>query len=509
MEDIKEGPVNNSASNPKGKQGRDLDRHVSIRTVADDSSEETPQTKGVKMLMGDPKKAILKLSIPMIIWMGLQTLYNFVDAAFVARLGVDALNAIGFFFPFFFILIAIATGLGIGASASLSRFIGKKDKESSDNVAVHSLIIMMVTGVAVAVLFLAIMGRMFSALGAEGRVLEMVMDYGVILFAATPVLFFFNWAISILRGEGDMKRVMYAGVLGSVLNIVLDPIFIFTLDMGVAGAAWATVVAFLVSALPLFWWMFVKGDTYVTIRKCCFEYSRAIVKDIMKVGIPATVMQLTMSISAIILNVFIVQMDEPDGIGTLTTGWRMFMVGILPLIGISTAVVAVTGAAYGAKDYAKLRTAFYYALKLGIVVEVGVSVALYVFAPQISAVFTAGPDGERIFDDVVLMLQILSWHFPFVAFGMFSSSLFQGTGKGLNALAVTILRTIIFTGVIAYILSFPLGMGLQGVFWGVALGNMGGATVAFLWARTYITCLSNGECAEEEEVTVSARAADT
>jgi Na+-driven multidrug efflux pump len=210
-------------------------------------------------------------------------------------------------------------------------------------------------------------------------------------------------------------------------------------------------------------------------------------------------MQLIMSVSAIILNLFIIGLDEPDGIGTLTTGWRMFMVAILPLIGISSAVVSVTGAAFGAKDYTKLKTAFNYALKLGIVVEVVLSVAIFVFATQISAVFTSGPSGERIYDDLVLMLQILSWHFPFVAFGMFSSSMFQGTGKGVNALAVTILRTIVITGVVAYVLAFTLDMGLVGIFWGISVGNVVGATIAFLWARSYISCLGRGECLEEEE----------
>jgi putative MATE family efflux protein len=498
---------NKRAASPKGKQTKEISVRESEMTDRNGNSKPAPQTKGVQLLMGDPKKAILRLSIPMIIWMGLQTLYNFVDAAFVARLGVDALNAIGFFFPFFFVLIAIATGLGIGANASLSRFIGKKDKESADNVTVHSLIIMMATGIAVAVLFLAITRPLFTALGAEGNVLEMVIDYGVILFAAAPLLFFFNWGISILRGEGDMKRVMIVGILGSVLNIILDPIFIFTLDMGVAGAAWATAVAFLVSALLLVWWMFIKRDTYVTIRKSYFKYSRAIVKDIMKVGIPATVMQITMAISAIILNVFIIGLNEPDGIGTLTTGWRMFMVAILPLIGISTAVVSVTGAAYGAKNYAKLKTAFNYAIKLGIMVEVVVSVAIFVFAAQISAVFTAGPNGDLIYDDLVLMLQILSWHFPLVAFGMFSSSMFQGTGKGVNALAVTILRTIIITGIVAYILAFTLDMGLVGIFWGISVGNMVGATLAYFWARYYISCLGKGKCVEKEEM-ASAKSAE-
>jgi putative MATE family efflux protein len=218
-------------------------------TDGDEDKFAASKTKGIETLLGDPKKAIIKLSIPMIIAMSVQTIYNLVDALWVSGLGADALAAVGLFFPFFFILIAVATGIGVGAGAALSRRIGAKDKDGSDNVAIHSLLMMMGASVVMVAVFVPLTRPMFEAMGATGDVLEMTVQYSTILFAAAPLLFFMNWATAILRGEGNVTRPMWAMTLGAIINMVLDPIFIYTLDMGVAGAAWASVVSITVSVV--------------------------------------------------------------------------------------------------------------------------------------------------------------------------------------------------------------------------------------------------------------------
>ena len=446
-------------------------------------------TKGVETLLGDPKRAIIRLSIPMIIAMSLQTVYNIVDALWVSGLGADALAAVGFFFPFFFIIIAIGTGIGVGASSALSRRIGARDKDGADNVAIHSLIMMMASSAVIAVVFIPLAPGLFNTLGA-GPVIDDVTAYAYILFAAAPLLFFVNWATAILRGEGDVNRAMYAMAVGTVLNMFLDPIFIYTLGLGVAGAAWATAISMAVSSFPLVYWMFLKRDTFVTMRRCCFKYSTPIVKDILSVGLPATVMQLSMSITMVVLNIIIVDLGGTDGVAVFTTGWRVVMISILPLLGIATAVVSVTGAAYGARDYGKMNTAWLYAIRFGFTIEVIAAVATFLLAPQIAAVFSTGEGGDRIVGELESLIRISALQYPFVTFGMFSSSLFQGTGKGSYALAVTLLRTVVFTIAFALVLPYVLGLELTGVWWGVTLGNVFGALVAFAWARVYVAHLN-------------------
>jgi Na+-driven multidrug efflux pump len=257
-------------------------------------------------------------------------------------------------------------------------------------------------------------------------------------------------ATAILRAEGDVKRAMYALMLGSVLNIALDPIFIYTLEMGVVGAAWATFLSFCVTCILLLYWMFVKKDTYVNFKFRSFSYNRRIT------------------------------------IAVYTTGWRVAMIAILPLLGIATAVVSVTGAAYGAKDYSKLNISFLYAVKIGVIIESFAAVLTFIFAPQITAVFTRSDETLIIADDITLLLRIMSIFYVGVAFGMFSSAMFQGTGNGTKALIVTIVRTLVLGTPLSAIFALTFDWGLPGVWWGMVIGNIMGSILAFTWANLYI-----------------------
>ena len=449
-------------------------------------------TKGTKMLLGDPKKAIIKLSLPMIVAMSVQTIYNLVDAIWVSGLGADALAAIGFVFPFFFMAMGLATGLGTGSGAAISRRIGSKDKKGADNVAVHTIVIMLILSV-IFTLPLFIFAEEIFVLSGAGKTIDLAVAYARVIFGGTILVFFANIANSILRGEGDANRAMYAMVLGAFLNIILDPIFIYTLDLGIVGAAWATLISIAVSSILMLYWLLIKADTYVSFNFTDFRFNRDIVRDILKVGIPSSVMQLSMAITMLITNVIIVTVDSTDGVAVYTTGWRVVTIAILPLIGISTAVVSVTGAAFGAHSYEKVNIAHLYAIRTGLLIVALIGVVTFIFAPQIAAVFTQSEGASHIAPDLVTFLRIICFFYPGVAFGMFSSSLFQGTGKGMNALIVTILRTLVFTTLFAVISSFVLDMGLTGIWWSLVFGNLSGSALAFTWARFYVRGLLKNE----------------
>ena len=222
---------------------------MELKTAADSNfseSEESPETKGIRILEGDPKKAIIKLAVPMIVAMSVQTLYQLIDTFWVSGLGADALAAMGFVFPFYFISMALSNGLGIGGGAAISRKIGARDKAGADNVAVHTIIIMMLLVLIFTIPFYVFAPHIFSLVGA-GKTTDLAVAYARVIFLGSIVIFFTNVANSILRSEGDSKRAMYAMVLGAALNIVIDPIFIYTFKMGIAGAAWATLLSLAVS----------------------------------------------------------------------------------------------------------------------------------------------------------------------------------------------------------------------------------------------------------------------
>ena len=196
--------------------------------------------------------------------------------------------------------------------------------------------------------------------------------------------------------------------------------------------------------------------------------------------------QLLMSFSFVGLNLIVVAVAGTDGIAVYTTGWRIVMFGTLPLVGMSTAVTAVTGAAYGANEIKKIDIAYLYSVKIGLLIEAFVATIVFILAPQIALIFTQSDEGVRIFDNLISLLRITAIFYTLVAFGMFSSALFQGTGKGINSLIVTLFRTIIFIVPFAYLFAIIMKMGINGAWWGLVAGNIIGSVIAFIWARLYI-----------------------
>ena len=468
------------------------------------SSKMGIQTKGVKTLLGEPKKAVIKLAIPMIIAMSAHTIYNLVDALWVSGLGstfftqanvpevgAGALAAVGYVLPFFMMIISISTGIGIGGGSAISRRIGAKDKEGVDNVAIHSIFITILISIIFSILLIIFAEDLFVLIGAK-EALGMAISYGRVIFFGSVVLFFTNVAYAILRGEGDAKRAMYAMMFGAGLNIILDPIFIYTFGFGVTGAAYATVISMCVTSIILIYWLFFRKDTYVSIKFLGFKLNKDILKDIFRVGLPASVQQLSMSFTMIaIIKIINLAGGGDDGIAIYNTGWRVVMIAILPLLGLATAVTSVTGAAFGERSYDKLNTAYMYAIKFGLIIEIIIGVAIFLLAPFIAAIFTTSPDAVGIQLDLEMFLKITCFFYPGTAFGIASSAMFQGTGKGTYSLVATLFRTIVFTIMFALISTYIFNAGIIGIWWSIVIANLIGSTISFTWGKIYIYKLQN------------------
>ena len=455
------------------------------------------QTKGVKTLLGDPKKAIIKLSIPMIAAMSAHTIYNLTDAIWVSGKGPESLSAVGFTFPFLFLAMAIANGIGIGGGTAISRRIGARDKKGADSIAAHTIVIMLVFVVLFTLAMLLLAESMIRIMGA-GAALDLSVRYARIMFSGTIFIFFMQIAVSILRSEGDAKRAMYAMVSGAVLNIILDPIFIYSLGLGVAGAALATILSMFVVSLVTFYWLFIERKTYVSFRFKGFRFDKNALVDIAKVGFPASVSQMSMSLMAFALIMIVASVRGSDGVAVYTTGWRVISLATLPMLGVASAVTSVTGAAFGAQDYKKMEMSYMYALKAGVLVESVLALVTLIFAGQITSIFTWSEESARIINDLTLFLRVLWLLLPTVAFGMLSSAMFQGAGKGLNALIMTLVRTLVFTVPFAWFLGVFLDWGLLGVWIGMVAAGLAYIPIAFGWANWYIRKLRKREGANQQ-----------
>lgn len=453
-------------------------------------NESFQPTRGVRTLTGNPRSAILRLSLPMILAMSVQTLYNFVDAIWVAGIGADALAAVGFFFPFHFMIMAIASGIGVGGGSAVSRYIGALDRGGAQKIAAHSHVLVLLIGTAVTVPTFFWAPQIFAVLGA-GPVVPLATAYGRVMFAATLVVFFAHVSMALLRAEGDVKRAMTAMLLGAGLNIILDPLFIYGLRMGVAGAAWATVISMSLTALLLCRWICFHKDMWITVTLKKFRFQRNALKDIFTVGFPSAIQHMAMSLSMLILNMVAVIAGGTDGVAVFSTGWRVATFATLPLLGIATAVTSVTAAAYGGKDFSRLDNAFQYAVRLGFTIEIVVAAVTFLAADFIAGWFTFSASSVHLRPDLVQFLRTMCVFYPSTAFGMLSSAMFQGIGRGMNALAVTVVRTLVLAVPMAWLLAIHLELGLTGLWWGVVVGNITGAAIAWTWARHSIRTLSS------------------
>lgn len=443
-------------------------------------------TKGVQLLLGDPKRAIIKLAIPMMTAMFVQTLYNLADGIWVAGLGPESLAAIGMFFPIFMIILSFAAGIGIGANAVISQKIGMRDKKSADEAAKTAILLVVILSLILTVSSLLLIRPALKLMGAKGEVLELSLDYSNIILYFIIVFMFGNVGNAILRGEGDAKKAMYAISIGSILNIFLDPLFIYTFKLGVKGAAYATVISVAVGCFLIIYWFFIKKSTYLSIDLRDVRLNISVFKDIFKIGIPASFAQISMSVAVFILNSFATRAGGQLGVAVFTSAWRVINLGTIPMIGVSMAVTTVVGAAFGARDAKKLETAHLFAIRFGFFLGLCIMTIILLFARQLAFIFTYSERGQLIFDDLVKALMVLSLFLPGTPFGMFTSAMFQGIGHGGKSLAITIFRTIIMQVFFCWLLVNVFQIGLSGVWWGIVIGNLTNAAVAFTWSRFVI-----------------------
>ncbi len=439
--------------------------------------------KNVELMRGNPEKAVKTLAIPIMISMLLTASYNIIDGIWVAGLGQAAIAGIGFVTPIFMILNGVSVGLGSGATSSISRFVGAKNHEGANKSAAHALLIFLVASIILTAILLLVQETLLRAYGASGQNLAEGIKYGTPLFSGLIAFMFGNGGSGILRGEGDMKRAMYAMIVSVVLNAILDPIFIYVLGLGSAGASLATIVSALGSASVILYWLLVKKDTYVNVSLRQFKFDSKIAKDILKVGIPASMDMFMMSLAVSLYLVFISTIGGEYGIASFTSGQRLYLFAIMPLTAIGSAVAAVSGSAYGAKNGDYLSRAHLYGVKFGIAFGTAVTIILVAFAPQLATLFAYTKETAVLVPEITRFLRIASLCLPLTGAGMTSSFMYQGIGRGTISLMWTIIREVIFTVTATYTLGIILGWGLVGIWAGLALGRTLASILNFAFAR--------------------------
>ena len=386
-------------------------------------------------ILGDPRKSLIAMVVPIAIGMIVQSLNNFVDAIWVSGIGTAALAATGVVFPFFFILIGIGNGLGVGASQAIARRIGLGDREGASRVAAQVLVIGVLVGFAITAVFALFPEPIFRAAGA-GAYLEEVMAYGVPIMVCAPIYMLSFIFSALLRSEGDARKSMVIQVAGVAVHMVMDPVLIFGLGLGVGGAAIASALSALMAAGMAVRY-YRRGEMYVDLSFKGFRFDRALDADILRVGFPAS-LEMILAVS------------------------------------FGSALVPISAAAYGQRSFERIKAVYVYALKYGVVLMVVIAAVAMVAAPVLVHMFTYTGSTAELSEEMTRFVRIGCLFLPFSMVGILTSSVFQSVGKGLWSMCATSLRNFLRVP-LCYALAAAGSLTL--VWWGVTLGEVIGTTV--------------------------------
>jgi putative MATE family efflux protein len=440
---------------------------------------KTLRTSPERILGGSILPTLLKLSGPAIIAFIFHTTFNFVDRLFVSRLGPVELGALGMAFTVQSILITIGSGTGIGASSLIARLIGAGKEEQANNAAEHTLLIIIALALITTIFGPRLTRPLFLLLGASGQMLPYILSYINIILYGSFFQFFSMIGNGILRGEGNTVTPMQVMVVGTLVNIALDPLLIFGIGpfpaLGVQGAALATVIGRAVSCIVLAASLFGKRNL-VVLNMRAFRYRGAIIGAIFAVGGPTIVGQLSNSLGLSLL--FILLRPYGDmAKSAFTLGFTYQQVATLPIIGIAQGTLTMTGQNFGAGRIGRVKSIVGKSLLLCMGIMCAVALIMILGRGALVRVFSDVGEVIRIGKT---MLTIFALGFPFLAARFILASFFQGLGRGFAAFVINFSYILIFAMPLALLLSRLIG--IEGIWTGIVAGNLLSSILGAVWA---------------------------
>ena len=435
------------------------------------------QNKKMELLGNAPiPKALVSLGIPIMIGMLINALYNLVDAYFVGGLGESPMGAISIVFPLGQVVVGLGLMFGNGAASYLSRLLGSRDKKTANIVASTDLYSSVLIGAVLIIFATIFLKPILTFLGAT----ETIMPYGLTyarIYVISCIFNVFNVTMNnIVASEGAAKTTMCALLLGAVINIGLDPLFIYTFDMGVAGAAIATAISQFVSTLVYLTYILRKRSAFTFSIKDFIPTQQTFV-EILKIGIPTLTFQLLTSLSIALINRASSTYGDVviAGMGAVT---RVTSMGTLVVFGFLKGFQPIAGFSYGAKNFKRLRESIKISILWSTIFCVAVGLLMVVFSTQIISQFANG-NGEMI---SVGQKSLVANGLSFFLFGFYTvySSLFLALGKGTAGFFLGACRQgICFVPII---LLLPAIWGMSGILYAQPIADIISAIITVFMA---------------------------
>lgn len=449
----------------------------------------TDKSKRVETFINNPKKAVWTLTLPMLLGMIVQYLYSLTDTFFVSKISTDAIAAMQFNLPFVFFAISICFGLGIGITAIISQALGAKDIHRANNTAEHAILMGVVLGIFISAVSIIFRYPIFKLLGAPENIIGLAVQYfEIIVFG-----FIFNilgvFFRSILSGEGDAKTPVRFMIIGTVINIGLDPLFIFVFKLGIAGAAWATITAQFVVTVLYIVFFFVKKDSLVQFKFSDFSFSWEIIGTTFKIGLPASLSMVIMSFGQMLYNRIVVYFGS-DAVAAVGIGMRLDQLFFLPIMGLSGSLITLIGMFFGAKRIDLVRSTWLYVIQWGEILAVTFGLLFYFISPYFMKMFTTDP---AIIETGVTYIRYVVFAYPFIVVGMISGRVFQGLGNGMPGLILTTLRIAVIILPLALLFTRVFDWGVNGVFLSQVISSLITSIIAYFWLSGHLKKIEKKE----------------
>ncbi len=430
--------------------------------------------------LGEEKvgKLLLKFSIPAIIGMLVNGLYNIVDRIFVGQgVGALALSGTAISFPFTLAIMAFGMLIGIGATAVISIRLGQQKKEEAEQIVGNAFVLLLVISLIITLLGYVFMDPLLLLFGASRDVLPYAKEYLTVLLSGAVFQTLGFGMNNFIRAEGNPKIAMYTMILGAVLNTILNPIFIFVLHLGVAGSALATVISqFITAVWVLSYFLGQRALLKLHVRNLRLKW--LLVKDILAIGVSPFSMQIVGSVVTVLLNKTLVNYGGDLSIAAMGVINSIAMLIFMPVFGIGQGAQPILGYNYGARRYDRVKQT----LKLSIIGATGVMVfgfilielfpvALMTLFSKDTELIRLGANGLRIF---LIML-------PVIGFQVTAVNYFQATGKPRKSLFLSLSRQLIF--LVPMLLILPKFWGLTGVWLAGPVADLASSGLTVLWLR--------------------------
>ena len=433
-----------------------------------------------KLTVGPVSGSILSMMLPMALGILVMIGNGLVDAYFIGQLGYAQLAAVSYAFPVWFVAAGIVMGLGTGTSSVLSRFIGAGDTKSVKQIATHSMILAVLAGAVVTAIGLLSIESLFSLLGANEETMPFVKSYMTIYYWGSLFLGIPFIGNSILRANGDAKTPSLLVAFSAIVNAVLDPILIFGWfgfpEMGVAGAALASVistVAFLLASL----WVLIFRDNLLTSIGHSLSSMISSWKQVLHVGLPAIASNLIAPVSSALVTALVSTYGQ-EAVAAYGLAGRIEALVIVLLMALGGATAPYVGQNYGAKKFNRLVDGFKFSARFALFYSIFCILLLYFISSTILGVFT---DNEDVIRLAMIQLMICPWGYGFLGIASICNGSFNAFARPLPAMTISISRTLVIYVPLAYMLAYYFGF--QGIHIAQVLANIFAGCVAIVWYR--------------------------